>query len=78
MVNNNTSRNRKHSKNSSTADVGDTELQRPDQQHAAHETGFDLTPACERNKYQPRQYHTHQYRKVTVDVPRQILANQAE
>ena len=69
---------REHAKAQVQTDVGDAELQGTDQQHAAHETGFHLAPAGQRDKHQPGQYHPHQHCKVAVDVSSQILTNQAE
>jgi len=35
-------------------------------------------PAGQWNEHQPRQQHPHQHREVTVDMPGQVFADQAE
>ena len=71
-------RHRQHAKAQVQADVGHAELQRADQQHAAHEPRLHRTPASQRDEHQPGQHHTHQHREVTVDMPGQVFADQTE
>ncbi len=71
-------RHGEHAKAQVQADVGDAVLQRADQQHRAHEARLDLAPAGQRQEYQASQHHAREHGKVAVDVPGQVLADQAE
>ena len=71
-------RHRQHAKAQVQANVGHTELQRADHQHAAHERRFHRAPAGQWDKYQPGQQYAHQHREVTVDVTGEVFADQAE
>ncbi|MNE61985.1 hypothetical protein D3C80_1572370 [compost metagenome] len=71
-------RHGQHTKAQVQADIGDAVLQRTDQQHRTHEAWFDLTPAGQRQEHQPGQQHPRQHCEIAVDMPRQVLADQAE